>query len=384
MIPLITASLVAEVNTSEGWKDYYKRSQNAAQNLHDHLAREQAALENAPTVITSLKRSAFPTSPTPDWYTSKRVRRYAENLLSYQCPNGGWSKKVDLPHTPRPTGAPFGPEPRYTSTIDNRATTSQIYFLAEAYSHTHDNRYRESAEAGIRYLLNAQYPNGGWPQIYPLVGKYHDHATFNDQAIVNVLSLLAEAATPTPSFKWIKEKQSRQIRHAYERGIAFILNSQIQRNGRRLGWCQQHNPKTLAPVKGRAYEMVALSSAESAQILDLLLKHEPKSPQILASIAGVATWLESSRLSPRDPDGSWARFYEIESNRPLFGDRDGSIHYDIQKISKERRENYAWYTNKPQSSLNRFRKWKSKQKAINAPYPFIEYKNKNHKNGQSN
>ena len=42
-------------------------------------------------------------------------------------------------------------------------------------------------------------------------------------------------------------------------------------------------------------------------------------------------------------DVLWARFYEIGTNKPMFVDRDGSKHYDIQGISKERSTGYAWY-----------------------------------------
>ncbi|MFG0295883.1 MAG: pectate lyase, partial [Maioricimonas sp. JB045] len=49
-------------------------------------------------------------------------------------------------------------------------------------------------------------------------------------------------------------------------------------------------------------------------------------------------------LTP-DPDAPplWARFYEIETNRPIFSDRDGIVKYDIQEIGSERRGGYTWY-----------------------------------------
>ena len=59
---------------------------------------------------------------------------------------------------------------------------------------TDEPRYRESFLRGVDYLLAAQYPNGGWPQVFPLEGSYHDAITFNDGALVNVLSLLHDVA----------------------------------------------------------------------------------------------------------------------------------------------------------------------------------------------
>jgi len=39
----------------------------------------------------------------------------------------------------------------------------------------------------------------------------------------------------------------------------------------------------------------------------------------------------------------WARFYEIGTNQPLFGDRDGEVHYTFAEISEERKRGYSWY-----------------------------------------
>ena len=59
-------------------------------------------------------------------------------------------------------------------------------------------------------------------------------------------------------------------------------------------------------------------------------------------------------------DGAWARFYQIGTNRPLFGDRDGSIHFDVREISRERREGYAWFSKSPAAALVKYEKWKAK------------------------
>jgi hypothetical protein len=40
--------------------------------------------------------------------------------------------------------------------------------------------------------LRAQYPNGGWPQYYPLRTSDSRHITFNDDAMVRVMTMLDE------------------------------------------------------------------------------------------------------------------------------------------------------------------------------------------------
>ena len=39
----------------------------------------------------------------------------------------------------------------------------------------------------------------------------------------------------------------------------------------------------------------------------------------------------------------WARFYDPQSGKPVFGDRDRSIHDDVNEISLERRNGYSWW-----------------------------------------
>ena len=34
--------------------------------------------------------------------------------------------------------------------------------------------WRAAFQRGLEYIFAAQYPNGGFPQIYPLAGGYHD------------------------------------------------------------------------------------------------------------------------------------------------------------------------------------------------------------------
>ena len=115
----------------------------------------------------------------------------AEVILSFQAPNGGWSKHVDFSLHVRQQGESYFAESadwEWISTIDNGATTEEIRFLSRvdnARSRTPSTR--EAIRRGVDYLLASQFPNGCFPQVYPLQGSYHDAATFNDDATINVL-----------------------------------------------------------------------------------------------------------------------------------------------------------------------------------------------------
>ena len=53
--------------------------------------------------------------------------------------------------------------------------TTEIQFLARVGNHA-------AVLRGLDYTFAAQFPNGGWPQVWPLEGGYHDAITFNDGA----------------------------------------------------------------------------------------------------------------------------------------------------------------------------------------------------------
>ena len=77
--------------------------------------------------------------------------------------------------------------PQAHSTIDNDATYTQMRYLARVFTATRLTRFQAAFRRGLDYLLKAQYPNGGWPQFYPLRDGYWSHITYNDDAMVGVL-----------------------------------------------------------------------------------------------------------------------------------------------------------------------------------------------------
>ena len=53
----------------------------------------------------------------------------------------------------------------------------------------------------------------------------------------------------------------------------------------------------------------------------------------------------------------WARYYQIDTEKPIFADRNKTIHDDVSELSRERRNGYAWYTKDPLAALERFKQW---------------------------
>src|SRR5690606_16474001 len=134
----------------------------------------------------------------------------------------------------------------YVGTVDNEATLSQLRFLAAVYEARKDQPAKEGFLRGLGYLLDAQYPNGGWPQVWPLQGGYHDHVTFNDGAMIRVMEFLDEVASGRWSF--VPADLRKRAGKAVENGTRCLLAAQYVRDGRRTVWGAQHDAIRLQPA----------------------------------------------------------------------------------------------------------------------------------------
>jgi hypothetical protein len=47
----------------------------------------------------------------------------------------------------------------------------------------------------------------------------------------------------------------------------------------------------------------------------------------------------------------WARFYDLDTSRAIFPDRDGSVYESFNELSYERRVGYRYLTDRPASML---------------------------------
>jgi pectate lyase len=309
----------------------------------------------------------------PDrWFESAEAKRIAANVLSHQSALGSWPKNID-------TGAkPFTGNPKdLRGTFDNDATVGELRFLGRIYRVSGGEPYLQAFHRGLAHILEAQYPTGGWPQLYPPGTKYHRHITFNDDCMVNILEFL-RAVAGDEGFRFVSERDRDRARKAFEKGIACILKCQIVVKGELTAWCQQHDEKTLEPRGGRTFEPAAITGRESVGVVRLLMSVDRPSPEVIKAVHGACRWFERSQLAGIRterragdlvvvPDATapplWARYYQLETNRPIFCGRDGVVKYDVSQIEAERRNGYAWLGNWPRDLLDReYPAWKAKWK----------------------
>lgn len=298
------------------------------------------------------------------WFAGDEAKQIAANILSYQSELGGWPKNVST------TAAPFkGDRKSLQPTYDNGATTDELRFLARIYVATKDATYRAAFDRGLDYVLKGQYANGGWPQFHPPGKNYHRHITFNDNAMVRLLELVREVAK-SDAYAFVDDARRKAAATAFDRGVACILKCQIKVDGKLTAWCAQHDEVDFRPRPGRTFELASLSGGESVGITRLLMSLDKPSPEVVRAVEAAVKWFESAKLEGirvdvvkdekgpkgvnkvvvKDPTASplWARFYSIETNQPVFADRDGVAKSRLADIGYERRNGYAWYGTWPQ------------------------------------
>lgn len=300
------------------------------------------------------------------WYSGAEALTLAGNMVYYQNVDRGWPKDTDM--TTRA-------DRRSGSTIDNSATTTQIEFLSRVFEATGCTMYRDAAVGGIEYLFAGQYENGGWPQEFPNGDDYHLHITYNDNAMVRVLTLIRNIARRAAPYAYLDESFVPRAEDSVARGIQCILDTEVMTETQ-AGWCAQHDEVTLEPAQARSYELPSISGSEGVGIVRFLMTIENPSPEVREAIESAVAWFEAVKISGirvmetaddvvvvEDPAAPpiWARFYELETNLPIFSSRcevpecDDDpyfmVRYSLAEIDVERRTGYAWYGDWPHRLL---------------------------------
>jgi hypothetical protein len=244
------------------------------------------------------------------------------------------------------------------STFDDNNTQSAIMLLlavadaSKGSGEPRDVRIREARDHALTKLLAAQRPNGGWPQRwtgtpvdpkeYPVQParfpqdypreypktNYMGHYTLNDNTHRDCVMTLLDAA---------KRLGKPEFRAAALKGGDFLLLAQLPEP--QPAWAQQYNPQ-LEPAWARAFEPPCVCSNESGGAMRLLvdLYLETGDEKYLEPLPRAIAWFKRSEIAP----GIWARMYELHTNTPIYGDRDGKIKYRIEDLSPERQTGYSW------------------------------------------
>ena len=95
--------------------------------------------------------------------------------------------------------------------------------------------------------------------------------------------------------------------------------------------------------------------ADHAAVIDVILKQLERKPDANLPKGFDVTAVEDPKAEPL-----WARFYEIETNRPFFCGRDGVKKWSLDQIDRERRVGYAWLRPWGVRVLKEYERWSKK------------------------
>lgn len=292
----------------------------------------------------------------------------ADALVRGQLESGGWDYLVEFDPALRKAwhfrsdaagvSAAEAAKRKNISTFDDDNTQSAIRLLlavadASKWANSpREVRIREARDYALQKLVEAQRPNGGWPQRwsgvpvdpkeypvqparfpkdypreYPKV-NYNGFYTLNDNTHRDCVMTLLEAA----------QRLGRpELRAAAVKGGDFLLLAQLPEP--QPGWAQQYNPQ-LEPAWARAFEPPCVVSNEGGGAMRLLidLYLETGHEKYIATLPRAIAWYKRSEIAP----DTWARMYELGTNTPIYGDRDGKIKYRLEDLTPERQTGYSW------------------------------------------
>ncbi|HWA25083.1 MAG TPA: pectate lyase [Lacunisphaera sp.] len=381
----VTAERIAALPAAEqpAWQAYWEKSLAQEKLLPDRKrAREYAPakpLDGPP--IPAIYSTRLRLNSPEAWYATAEARSLADHLVTWQTPVGAWTKGGDYKRDAKPEDNHH--DEFSGGTFDNDSTITELRFLARVIhaaagapdAAAQVERWRASFLRGLAYIFDAQYPNGGFPQIYPLVGGYHDAITFNDDALVHILELLHAIVAREDGLEFVPAESAALARERLAAGRRNLLACQLRdAAGRPTIWGQQHDALTLKPCAARNFEPAAECSRESASLVRFLLTLPQPDADVAAAIHGAMAWFDRHALHDvtwnfRAPAGTgltptpgapplWARFYEFETGKPIFGERDRTIHYDVAELGLERRNGYGWFNTAASELVPLYAKWK--------------------------
>jgi len=330
-----TRYMVEEVSTNGGYVNHYKID----------FSRRWAEIEAYETQIWvqppggtvgmgHLFLDAY--EVTGDEYYYDAAMKVAKALIWGQHEAGGWNYIVDfagdrsLQKFYDTIGAnAWGYEEYYhyygNATFDDYVTTGASRFLLRIYLQKLDPAVKPALDKAIDFILESQYPLGGWPQRYPLkyefskdgIPDYTHYYTFNDDVIRNNIEFLIDCYVTLGEERFLDP---------IRRGMNFYLVT-LQGNPQ-AGWGEQHN-MNLEPAQARTYEPASLRPSRSFNHAMLLMEFYKLTGdrKYLARIPDVIDWLESSRLPEEATEGgrfTHAGHIEVGTNRPLYNHRSGT------------------------------------------------------------
>lgn len=306
---------------------------------------------------------------TGDEFYLKAAIDAGRALLHGQLESGAWTNSIDFdpkgPRADRYRNGKGRAKGRNFSTLDDDISQSATQFLMELDRATgfREADIHRGVEIALSALLKAQFPNGAFPQGWDetpakagkakgLKGNFPDYdwrtegriKEYWDQYNLNDGIAPTVAATLMAAHRIYDRKDCLE---SLTRFGDFLILAQMP--APQPAWAQQYNGD-MQPIWARKFEPPAIAVRESEGVVEALMMIAAycRNKEYLEPIPRALDYLERSQL----PDGRSSRYYELESNKPLYMERVGQgyqLTYDDSKLPSH----YGW---KNQSRVSELRK----------------------------
>jgi len=279
---------------------------------------------------------------TRDPYYLDAAKETALALVRGQLLSGGWDYRIEFDPAKRKASAyrsdGNNAKGKNVSTLDDNNTQEAVRFLIklDKVLGFKDGRIHDAVNYALTCLLKAQYPNGAWPQRYaefPDPSKfpvkkagypqnwsrtwpaknYMGFYTLNDNTLADMVDIM---------FLAHEVYGDARYQNAARKGGAFLILAQMPEP--QPAWAQQYD-LDMHPAWARKFEPPAVTGGESHGAMRTLLRiyRETGDQKYLEPIPRALTYFKKVPLA----DGRLARFYELQTSKPLYFTKDYKLTY---------------------------------------------------------
>lgn len=282
---------------------------------------------------------------TGDEYYYEAAKKVANALIWGQLPCGGWNYMFDYAGENSLTQW-YGTVGRQAwrmeefqhyygnATFDDNGTIHAAKLLLRMYVEKNDPIFRPALEKAIRFVLESQYPIGGWPQRYPLM---YDHPFQGKEDYSSFITLNDDVSVENTEFllQCYQAMGLQNIKEPIMRAMNTIIV--LQQGAPYAGWSDQYTVADLKPAHARSYEPRALNTTTTLQMIYQMLDFYQLTGEskFLTGVPFAIEFLESvklpeselARFGRRGREGydTFApRFIDPDTGKPLYVHRKGS------------------------------------------------------------
>lgn len=276
---------------------------------------------------------------TGDKYYLDAATQAAKAIMWAQLPCGGWNYMADFAgeaslkdwYAIVAKGYQYCAQEHLhysaNATFDD-GTIDAATFLLRMYMEDYDPAYRASIDKALDFLIESQYPVGGWPQRYPLRydfvkngnADYSSFITINDGVHTNNILFLLDC------YQMLGESR---LLDPIRRAMTCVLV--LQGGKAQAGWAMQHQlDLNYSPGHARDFEPRGYAATATAEMIsDLMMFYQwTGDSKYLARIPDAFEFLESVKYGPEEVAFFGANlkegqilcptFVEVGTGKPLY------------------------------------------------------------------